>query len=477
MQTQLYNEYQKFNGKIIDFHGWKMPIHFSGIMDEHQTVRERVGIFDVSHMGTLLISGENAGKQLQGLCTNDIMSMDIGKSVYTHILNDDGNIIDDNIIFRTGKEEYMIMPNASMIDIIFNWIQDHIGMNHISTDHIDITDIKETDLEEDINPSPNLQNLSNEYSTLAVQGPKSMELLTHLFGETILDIPKFNFAFYKINTDSSGISTISDMPSLSDISTTLGISHPSDISSSSVINKQNIYPPLGGFPGFETPNTIMVSRTGYTGEDGVELITRNKHIVALWREIIFTGEEYGIKPIGLGARDTLRLEMGYLLSGQDFDGSHTPLESNCSWVVKWDHEFIGKEHLLKQKEEKTYQRLVGVVLDTKAAARPGAEVFALPVTPPSLPPAAPPLVPVETKGSPPHQSPEITEASASEEVENEPVPIGLVTSGNYSPTLGKAVALVRIDRKYAKAGTPLTLQQGKRKFNGVVTRSPFIKNK
>lgn len=170
------------------------------------------------------------------------------------------------------------------------------------------------------------------------------------------------------------------------------------------------------------------------------------------------GKDHGIKPIGLGARDTLRLEMGYLLSGQDFNGSQSPLESNCSWVVKWDHNFIGKEHLVKQKEEKIHQRLVGVALDTKAVARPGAQV----------------LVPVETKGSPPGNDTWIEGDQSSDEGKITPLLIGTVTSGNYSPTLGKAIALARIDRKYAKAGTPLILQQGRRKFNGVVTRLPFI---
>ncbi|MCK5039168.1 MAG: glycine cleavage system aminomethyltransferase GcvT [Thermoplasmata archaeon] len=413
MHTPLFDEYQKLDGKIVDFHGWMMPIHFSGIIDEHRTVREKVGIFDVSHMGSLIMKGENAGKQLQDLCTNDILSIDIGKSIYTHILNDDGNIIDDNIVFRTMTDEYMIMPNASMIDIISNWIQKHIDL--------DVLD------------------LSNEYSVLAIQGPEAIGLLTNIFGEGVKDIPKFNFAFYRIDNGSSEREASG---------TSKGSDH----------HEIHIHPSPIGFPGFRSENMIMVSRTGYTGEDGVELIVRNEHIVSLWKKVLAAGEEYGIKPIGLGARDTLRLEMGYLLSGQDFNGTQSPLESNCAWVVKWDHDFIGKDHLVKQKEEKTYQRLAAVMLDGKAVARPGADV----------------LAPVETEGSPPRRSEENIDSQLSEDNGYGYSIIGTVTSGNYSPTLEKAIALVRIDRKYAKAGTELIFKQGRRKFNGVVIRLPFI---
>ncbi len=407
MKTPLYHEHEKLDAKLVDFHGWMMPIQYStGILKEHHAVRTAAGIFDVSHMGEILINGGAQSRSLQKLCTNDISTINIGKSVYTHILNEKGAIIDDTIVFKTGDEQYLMVPNAASIDKIHSWLNKNI--------------------------SEGVNNLSNSYSCLAVQGPKSADILSKIFGQGIRDIGRFKFAYYNV------ISTNSD---------------------NIEIDKDIILP--SNDIDFEVDDIITVSGTGYTGEEGMELIIKNEHAVPLWNLLFKIGAGDGLIPIGLGARDTLRLEMGYLLSGTDFTGSHSSLESNCSWVVKWDHDFIGKDVLVKQKEEKLHQRLVGIMLEGKGVARPGAQI--LPPIGIADPSQADNQFPQETEGSPPR-----SDIFSSE-------PIGTVTSGNFSPSLEKAIALARIDRKYAKAGTELILQQGKRKFNGIVTRLPFLK--
>ncbi len=441
MKTPLYSKHEELKARLVDFHGWEMPIQYTSIIDEHHTVRNDVGIFDVSHMGEILIDGKDGIIQLQGLCTNDILSIDIGKSIYTHILDENGAIIDDTIIFRIQEWQYLIMPNAASISKVLAWIKEKISFE--------------------------ISDLSDKYSCLAIQGPRNMAVLEKIFGNTISTIKRFRFIFYPLNVSDDGNTTIgSEIMGSTNSSETID-----SINSPPHTNPTNSSPSTGIID-FDSKDMVMISKTGYTGEEGLELIMKNEYVCELWDMIMKAGEEHQIKPIGLGARDTLRLEMGYLLSGQDFDGSQTPLESNCSWVVKWNHDFIGKEALHRQKEEKTHDLLVGIMLDGKAAARPGTTVHF----------AGFPVIqsPQEIEGSPP---PSGTVASLSESLSGEDETsminttnaIGLVTSGNFSPTLEKAIALARVKHQFAKPGTRLILKYRNRELSGEVVKLPFIK--
>lgn len=369
-RTALFSEHEKHNAKIIDFHGWEMPIHFpTGIVAEHHAVRNSVGMFDVSHMGQILVKGKVPVEKLKELYTNDIDGADLNQAVYTHILDENAHIIDDTIVSKLGEDEYLAVPNASTIPIIFSWMKKHIGEGVV--------------------------NLSDEFACLAVQGPKAREVVSSVFGSEVNEIKRFYTAMY----DASKVDS------------------PKEIENGDICVDAN----------------ILLSRTGYTGEGGFEIIVHNELAPAIWRKIMAAGSDFGIKPIGLGARDTLRLEMGYLLSGTDFDGNQTTLETNCSWVIKWDHDFIGKGPLLEQKNAKTHDRMIGILLDGKLSARSGSIV----------------------------RSPE--------EI------VGSVTSGNFSPTLGRAIALARVKREFAKSDIEIELEFRGRKLQGVTTKVPFVK--
>ena len=286
-KTCLHDNHVRLGAKMVDFAGWHMPIQYTSIVSEHNAVRERVGIFDVSHMGQIFVSGKDASSFLSYVTTWDVNKLSDGDCRYCHILNNDGNIIDDTIVYTFSNQDYMLVPNASMISKVFDWLN-----------------LNSSNFEVDI------YNKSEEFFCLAVQGPESLRLLRQYFNLSITP-------FKLIKSDN-----------------------------------------------------LIISGTGYTGEKGYEIMGPISESQKIWESFL----EMGAIPIGLGARDTLRLEKGYLLSGTDFNGSQTTLESGYSWVIDWNHDFIGKERLLVQKNGE-YECLSGILLEERGVLRPGLEVY------------------------------------------------------------------------------------------------------
>ena len=286
-QTCLHDNHVRLGAKMVDFAGWHMPIQYTSIVSEHNAVRERVGIFDVSHMGQIFISGKDASSFLSYVTTWDVNKLSEGDCRYCHILNNDGQIIDDTIVYTFSNQDYMLVPNASMISKVFDWL-------NLNSSNFEV----------------NIYNKSEEFFCLAVQGPESLRLLRQYFNLSITP-------FKLIKSDN-----------------------------------------------------LIISGTGYTGEKGYEIMGPISESQNIWESFL----EMGAIPIGLGARDTLRLEKGYLLSGTDFNGSQTTLESGYSWVIDWNHDFIGKESLLVQKEGE-YKSLSGILLEERGVLRPGLEVY------------------------------------------------------------------------------------------------------
>ena len=286
-QTCLHDNHVRLGAKMVDFAGWHMPIQYTSIVSEHNAVRERVGIFDVSHMGQIFVSGKDASSFLSYVTTWDINKLSDGDCRYCHILNNDGQIIDDTIVYTFSNQDYMLVPNASMISKVFDWL-------NLNSSNFEV----------------NIYNKSEEFFCLAVQGPESLRLLRQYFNLSITP-------FKLIKSDN-----------------------------------------------------LIISGTGYTGEKGYEIMGPISESQEIWESFL----EMGAIPIGLGARDTLRLEKGYLLSGTDFNGSQTTLESGYSWVIDWNHDFIGKEKLLLQKNRE-YKSLSGILLEERGVLRPGLEVY------------------------------------------------------------------------------------------------------
>ncbi len=286
-QTCIHDNHVKLGAKMVDFAGWDMPIQYTSIVSEHNTVRERVGIFDVSHMGQIFVSGKDASSFLSYVTTWDINRLSDGDCRYCHILNEEGQIIDDTIVYTFTNEDYMLVPNASMVKKIFDWLT-----------------------LQSVNFEVSVTNKSEDFFCFAIQGPQAPRLLRQYFN---LSITPFKLV-------KSG--------------------------------------------------NIIISGTGYTGEKGYEIMGPLSESLEIWESFL----EMGALPIGLGARDTLRLEKGYLLSGTDFNGSQTTLESGYSWVIDWNHDFIGKEMLISQKEKK-YSVLNGILLEERGVLRPGLPVY------------------------------------------------------------------------------------------------------
>ena len=286
-QTCLHDNHVRLGAKMVDFAGWHMPIQYTSIVSEHNAVRERVGIFDVSHMGQIFVSGKDASSFLSYVTTWDVNKLSEGDCRYCHILNNDGQIIDDTIVYTFSNQDYMLVPNASMISKVFDWL-------NLNSSNFEV----------------NIYNKSEEFFCLAVQGPESLRLLRQYFNLSITP-------FKLIKSDN-----------------------------------------------------LIISGTGYTGEKGYEIMGPISESQKIWESFL----EMGAIPIGLGARDTLRLEKGYLLSGTDFNGLQTTLESGYSWVIDWNHDFIGKERLLVQKDGE-YRSLSGILLEERGVLRPGLEVY------------------------------------------------------------------------------------------------------
>ena len=299
-KTPLYESHIAFNARIIPFAGWLMPVQYSGLVDEHKTVRSSVGLFDVSHMGEISVTGRGALEFLQKLTLNDISKTVIGQAQYNAFCYPSGTLVDDIIIYRRGFDNFFICVNASNINKDFQWLQDNKPKQGVL-----------------------IENLSQDYAQIAIQGPKSKELISKILDIKIDDLPYYYFSEGKA----------------------LGI--PS-----------------------------IVARTGYTGELGYEIYLPNAGATKVWNGLLEAGQALGVKPCGLGARDTLRLEVGYLLYGNDMDDEITPLECGLNWITKFDKpDFIGKEKLLLQKENGVSKKLVGFEMRDKAVARRGYKLF------------------------------------------------------------------------------------------------------
>ncbi|MFP3254822.1 MAG: glycine cleavage system aminomethyltransferase GcvT [Thermoplasmata archaeon] len=285
-KTPLYDEHVNLGAKMIEFAGFLMPLEYTGIIDEHLNVRKNVGIFDVSHMGDIVIEGKDSEKFLDYLLPTKVSSMQNLEAKYSAYLNEKGIMLDDTIVYKVNSEKFLLVPNAATAEKIYKWILDKSSGYNIK-----------------------IYDRSLLYSSIAVQGPKAIKLMEKLTKYDYSKMKSFTFDF---------------------------------ITFMDIENRGDNFIPYG---------KIFVSRTGYTGEDGVELIFPNEYAVEIWQSLLDYGKEFGIKPCGLGARDTLRMEKGMLLSGTDFNMDRTPIEASISWIINYDHDFIGKEALLEIKNK------------------------------------------------------------------------------------------------------------------------------
>jgi aminomethyltransferase len=283
-KTPLYDLHVKYGGKIVDFAGFLLPLEFSSIIDEHNVVRNAVGIFDVSHMGDIIIKGKDATEFLEYILPSKVSGLKDFTARYSAYLNDYGILLDDTIVSKINSDTYLLVPNAATAEMIYKWLVEHKKRFAV-----------------------NISDRTLLYACIAVQGPRATDLVSKITDYNLKSMEMFDVAFVKIN----GVETRGD----------------------------DLIP----------YNHVFLSKTGYTGEDGYEIIVQNEYADEIWEMLLNYGKEYGIKMCGLGARDTLRLEKGMLLSGQDFHNDKTPLEANISWIIDYDHEFIGKEALLEQK--------------------------------------------------------------------------------------------------------------------------------
>lgn len=357
--TPFTDKHIALGAKMAEFAGYNMPISYTGINDEHHTVRKNAGVFDVSHMGEFILKGENALDLIQRVTTNDASKLTAGKAQYSCMPNNEGGIIDDLLIYCIEENKvYMIVVNASNIEKDWNWIQKH------NTNNVE------------------MHNISDDTCLLAVQGPNATKILQQLTEMDVLNLKYYTFA-------------------------------------------------KGKFAGVDN---VLVSATGYTGAGGVEIYFEDKADNAdkIWNAIFEAGAAQGIKPIGLAARDTLRLEMGYCLYGNDIDDTTSPLEAGLGWITKFTKDFTAKDILQKQKEEGVERKLVGFEMVDKGIPRHGYEI-----------------------------------KSFDGEV------IGYVTSGTQSPSLNKAVGMGYVRKAYADADTNIYIKVRDKLLQAKVVKIPF----
>ena len=355
----LHEIHEALGAKMVPFAGYNMPVSYQGVNAEHLTVRDSVGVFDVSHMGEFLVSGENALALLQKVTSNDVSKLEIGDAQYSCFPNENNGIVDDLICYRIKENTYLLVVNASNIEKDWNWISAY---------------------NKDFNAE--LRDLSEDYSLLAIQGPKAVEAMQSL---TSLDLTEIEFYKFKV----------------------------------------------GDFAGIEN---VIISATGYTGSGGFEIYCKNDEVVQIWNNVFEAGENFGIKPIGLAARDTLRLEMGYCLYGNDIDETTSPIEAGLGWITKFTKDFVNAEALAKQKAHKPERRLVAFTLDERGIPRQGYDI-------------------VDGNGN----------------------VIGNVTSGTMSPCLEKGIGMGYIPRIFSKSGTQIHIQVRKKAIPATVVKLPFYK--
>lgn len=356
--TALTHIHEQLGAKMVPFAGYNMPVSYQGVNIEHETVRKSVGVFDVSHMGEFLISGPEALSLIQKLCSNDVSKIVVGQAQYNCMPNDTGGIVDDLIVYKIKDQEYLLVVNASNIDKDWAWIEKHNTMG------------------------ATLRNLSDDYSLLAIQGPKAIEAMQPLTSE---DLSAIKFYHFKV-ADFAGI------------------------------------------------DHVIISATGYTGSGGFEIYCKNSEVEQVWNKVMEAGKPFGIQPIGLAARDTLRLEMGFCLYGNDIDETTSPLEAGLGWITKFNKDFVNSENLKKQKEEGTKRKLIGFELKERGIPRHGYEI-------------------------------ENADGRA----------IGQVTSGTMAPSLGKGIGLGYVSVGHSAPDTEIFIKIRNKPVAATVVKTPFYK--
>lgn len=356
--TALTAIHENLGAKMLPFAGYNMPILYEGVNAEHETVRNGVGVFDVSHMGEFLLSGENALALIQKVTSNDASVLTIGKAQYSCLPNNDGGIVDDLLVYKMKENEYLLVVNASNIEKDWDWIS--------SQNDLGVT----------------MKNLSDDYSLLAIQGPKTTEAIQSLTSFDLSAIPYYSFEV----TD------------------------------------------FCGFP------SVIISATGYTGAGGFEIYCKNSEVETIWNKVFEAGKAFGIKPIGLAARDTLRLEMGFCLYGNDINDSTSPLEAGLGWITKFNKDFTNSEHLKLQKEQGVTKKLVAFELIERGVPRHDYEI-----------------------------------------VDKQGALIGVVTSGTMSPSMNKGIGLGYVTVEKSKIDSEIFIRIRKNDIAAKVVKLPFYK--
>ena len=355
----LHDKHVALGGKMVPFAGFEMPVQYEGVNVEHETVRNDVGVFDVSHMGEFLLTGPGALDLIQKVTTNDASTLTIGRAQYSCMPNGKGGIVDDLIIYRIKEEQYLLVVNASNIEKDWDWISSH--------NSFDVA----------------MRNLSDDYSLLAIQGPKAVEAMQSLTSVDLSAIKYYHFV-------------------------------------------------VGPFAGIEH---VIISATGYTGSGGFEIYCKNSEVAQVWDKVFEAGADFGIKPIGLAARDTLRLEMGFCLYGNDIDDTTSPLEAGLGWITKLaKDDFIDMDFLAKQKDEGVQRKLVAFEM--------------------------------VDRGIPRHDY-EINDAEGNV--------IGKVTSGTMSPSMKKAIGLGYVTVDHAGVNSEIYINIRNKGVKAQVVKLPFYK--
>ena len=357
-EITLSDIHKDLGAKMVPFAGYNMPVSYEGVNLEHETVRENVGVFDVSHMGEFLVLGPNALELIQKVTSNDASKLVDNQAQYSCFPNATGGIVDDLIVYRINNEKWLLVVNASNIQKDWEWIN---SQNEIGAE---------------------LKNISEDYSLLAIQGPKAVQAMQSL---TSIDLSAIKFYHFQI----------------------------------------------ADFAGIEN---IIISATGYTGSGGFEIYCKNNEAKQIWVEVFKAGTNFGIKPIGLAARDTLRLEMGYCLYGNDINDSTSPIEAGLGWITKFSKKFTNSENLLRQKEHGTHRRLVAFVLDERGIPRQGYAI-----------------------------------------VDNQGTKIGEVTSGTMAPSLSKGIGMGYVPNDLKSIGTKVYIQIRKKLIPATIVKLPFYK--
>tara|TARA_Y200000002_G_scaffold10888_1_gene8964 strand:- start:50 stop:1111 length:1062 start_codon:yes stop_codon:yes gene_type:complete len=350
-KTPLYDYHLRYDAKLVDFAGFLMPIQYEGVSIEHNCVKNSVGVFDVSHMGEFIISGQKSESFLQSVLSNDVSILKSGQAQYNCMPNENGGIVDDLILYKLDINKYMLVVNASNIE-------KNLAFLNKKNDGI-----------------VNIDNLSDSYSLISVQGPNSLNVLEKLFKLELVNLKYYSF-----------------------------LNH----------------------------NDLIISNTGYTGCGGYEIYCKNDDAISLWEGIFEAGLEFNIKPIGLAARDTLRLEMGFCLYGNELNDETSPIEAGLSWITKTNKTFTSSSLFIKQKEDGVTKKLIGFEMSEKAIPRKGYNIFSL-----------------------------------------DKKKIGIVTSGTMSPSLKKGIGLGYVESVFSSIDNEIYIEIRKNMKKALIVKTPF----